>query len=151
MPLFADTSFLCALIREQDNSSRADAFMECYDGQIIVSSLVLWEFRQSARFQVFQHHKDKTKGFSKGEAERMVKALQDQIDAGLFELAAVDWQDVHSIAEVLSATHTIKQGHRSMDVLHLATAKHLKVKHFLTFDRNQKKLAVAEGLDVPVS
>jgi predicted nucleic acid-binding protein len=151
MQLFADTSFLCALIREQDNSARADVFMESYEGEIIISSLVLWEFRQSARFQVFQYHRDKTKGFSKGEAERMLKALQNQIDAGIFELAAVDWQDVHSIAEALSATHTIKNGHRSMDVLHLATAKHLKVKHFLTFDVNQKKLALAEGLEVPIS
>ena len=151
MQLFADTSFPCALIREQDNSARADAFMESFEGAIIISSLVLWEFRQSARFQVFQYHRDKTKGFSKGEAERMLKALQNQIDAGIFELAAVDWQDVHSIAEALSATHTIKNGHRSMDVLQIATAKHLKVKHFLTFDVNQKKLALAEGLEVPIS
>lgn len=151
MQLFPDTSFLCALYRIQDNSPKAYSFMESYEGQIVVSSLVLWEFRQSARFQVFQYHRDKTKGFSKGEAERMLKSLQEQINAGVFELAAVDWQDVHSIAEVLSSTHTIKNGHRSMDVLHLATAKHLKVKHFLTFDVNQKKLALAEGLEVPIS
>lgn len=151
MKFFPDTSFLCALYRIQDNSPRAYAFMESFEGQIVVSSLVLWEFRQSARFQVFQYHKDKTKGFSKGEAERMLMALQNQIDAGIFELTAVDWQDVHSIAEVLSATHTIKNGHRSMDVLHLATAKHHKVRHFLTFDVNQKKLALAEGLEVPIS
>jgi predicted nucleic acid-binding protein len=151
MPFFPDTSFLCALYRIQDNSPRAYDFMESFEGQIVVSSLVLWEFRQSARFQVFQHHKDKTKGFSKSEAERMLKALQDQIDAGIFELAAVDWQDVHSIAEALSATHTIKHGHRPMDILHLAAAKHLKLRHFLTFDQNQKKLALAEGFEVPIS
>jgi predicted nucleic acid-binding protein len=34
--------------------------------------------------------------------------------------------------------------------MHLATAKHLGLKHFLTFDLNQKKLAEAEGLAVPV-
>lgn len=81
----------------------------------------------------------------------MLKALQDQIDAGIFELAAVDWQDVHSIAEALSATHTIKNGHRPMDILHLAAAKHLKLQHFLTFDQNQKKLALGEGFEVPIS
>jgi predicted nucleic acid-binding protein len=60
MRFFADTSFLCALYREQDNTERADAFMERFDGEIIVSSQVLREFRQSARFQVFRYQSDKT-------------------------------------------------------------------------------------------
>jgi predicted nucleic acid-binding protein len=150
MRCFTDTSFLCALYREQDNTVRADAFMETFKGNIIVSSQVLWELRQSARFQVFRHQKDKTKGFSKLEAERMIAVLATNVKAGSLELAPVEWPDVHSIAETLSATHTMKAGHRPMDIIHLATAKHLGLKHFLTFDANQKRLAEAEGLAVPV-
>ena len=150
MRCFTDTSFLCALYREQDNTERADAFMERFKGEIIVSSQVLWEFRQSSRFQVFRHQNDKTKGFSKMEAERMIGVLITNVKAGGLVLATVEWPDVHSIAETLSATHTMKRGHRPMDILHLATAKHLGLKHFLTFDSNQKKLAEAEGLVVPV-
>ena len=37
-----------------------------------------------------------------------------------------------------------------MDILHVATALELGVKEFLTFDGNQKKLAEAEGLVVPL-
>jgi predicted nucleic acid-binding protein len=37
-----------------------------------------------------------------------------------------------------------------MDILHVATAIELGAKEFLTFDANQKKLAEAEGLLVPV-
>jgi hypothetical protein len=44
----------------------------------------------------------------------------------------------------------MKGGHRAMDILHLATTKHLGLKRFLTFDGNQKTLAEAEGLVVPV-
>ncbi len=150
MRCFTDTSFLCALYREQDNTERADAFMERFKGEVIVSSQVLWEFRQSSRFQVFRHQNDKTKGFSKMEAERMIGVLITNVKAGGLVLATVEWPDVHSIAETLSATHTMKRGHRPMDILHLATAKHLGLKHFLTFDSNQKKLAEAEGLVVPV-
>ena len=150
MPCFADTSFLCALYREQDNSERADAFMEWFDGEVVVSSQVLWEFRQSARFQVFRHKRDKTKGFSKLEAERMMGVLAANVKAGGLTLTTVDWPDVHSIAETLSATHTMKGGHRPMDIIHLATAKHLKIGQFLTFDGNQKKLAEHEGLVIPV-
>jgi predicted nucleic acid-binding protein len=150
MRYFTDTSFLCSLYREQDNTERADTFMERFKGEIIVSSQVLWEFRQSARFQVFRHQSDKTKGFSKLEAERMIGVLNANVKAGSLTLEIVEWPDVHSIAETLSASHTMKGGHRPMDILHLATAKHLGLKHFLTFDGNQKKLAEAEGLVVPV-
>ena len=150
MRCFSDTSFLCALYREQDNTDRADAFMERIQGEVIVSSQVLWEFRQSARFQVFRYHSDKTKGFSKSEAERMISALATNVKGGTLTLAIVEWPDVHSIAEALSAAWTMKGGHRPMDIIHLSTARHLGVKHFLTFDGNQRKLAEAEGLVVPV-
>jgi predicted nucleic acid-binding protein len=150
MRCFTDTSFLCALYREQDNSECADAFMARFTDEIIVSSQVLWEFRQSARFQVFRHQSDKTKGFSKLEAELMIGVLASNVKTGSIILATVEWPDVHSIAETLSATYTMKGGHRPMDIIHLATAKHLKISQFLTFDGNQKRLAEAEGLVVPV-
>ncbi len=150
MRCFTDTSFLCALYREQDNTARADAFMARFKGEVIVSSQVLWEFRQSARFQVFRHQSDKTKGFTKLEAQRMIGVLAGNVKAGSLTLATVEWPDVHSIAETLSATYTMKGGHRPMDIIHLSTAKHLGLKHFLTFDGNQKKLAAAENLSVPV-
>lgn len=124
--------------------------METFKGELIVSSQVLWEFRQSARFQVFRYQKDKTKGFSKTEAGRMMAALAANVKAGSLILQPVEWPDVHSIAETLSATHTMKEGHRPMDIIHISTAKHLALKYFLTFDANQKKLAEAEGLGVPL-
>ena len=58
----------------------------------------------------------------------------------------VDWAAVHQRAEALSTAHTISSGHRLADILHVATALHLGVTEFLTFDSNQKKLAQAEGL-----
>ena len=36
------------------------------------------------------------------------------------------------------------------DILHVATALHLASPEFLTFDANQRTLATAEGMDVPV-
>jgi predicted nucleic acid-binding protein len=80
----------------------------------------------------------------------MMGVLAGNVKAGSLTLEQVEWADVHSIAETLSASHTMKGGHRSMDILHLATAKHLSLKHFLTFDGNQKKLAEAQGFVVPV-
>jgi predicted nucleic acid-binding protein len=52
------------------------------------------------------------------------------------------------LAETISKRHTITNGHRSLDNLHVATALHLGAREFLTFDANQRKLAAAEKLKV---
>jgi predicted nucleic acid-binding protein len=38
------------------------------------------------------------------------------------------------------------KGHRTMDILHVATALHTAAGKFISFDENQRKLAMAEGL-----
>lgn len=150
MSAFAETSFLCALYREQGNSRDADRLIKREAGPVAVSSLVIFEFRQSARLQAFLFSRDRSQGFSKTEALRMLEALQANIRAGCFKIAPVeDWAAVFSIAEELSAQHTIEGGHRSFDVLHVATALHLKAGRFLTFDARQAALAKAAGLEAP--
>jgi predicted nucleic acid-binding protein len=150
MSCFPDTSFLCALYRTQVNSAQADHFMIGLSGTLGVSSLLLLEFRQSVRFQIRLHHNDRTKGFSQTEGQQMLNDLQIDLNAGLLTTIPVDWSAVHQRAEALSGAHTLAAGHRLADILHVATALHLGVAEFLTFDGNQKKLAEAEGLVVPV-
>jgi predicted nucleic acid-binding protein len=48
----------------------------------------------------------------------------------------------------LSELHTLSGGHRSFDVLHVATARLLKATTFLSFDANQRKLATTGRLAV---
>lgn len=150
MSCFPDTSFLCALYRTQVNSTRADQFMAGLSGALGVSSLLLLEFRQSVRLQIRLHLIDRTKGFQQAEGRQMLNDLQIDLNAGLLAPLPVDWSAVHQRAEALSAAHTIGAGHRLADILHVATALHLGVTEFLTFDANQKILAEAEGLVVPV-
>jgi predicted nucleic acid-binding protein len=148
MSPFPDTSFLCALYRTQDNSSRADRIFSSLRAPLPVSSLLLLEFKQSARLQVGLYQRDKNKGFSSTESEQMLKDLKIDLDSGALEFVPVDWMAVHSIAERLSDKHTISGCHRLPDILHVATALILEAEEFLTFDANQKKLAQAEGLKV---
>ena len=146
--IFADTSLLCALYRAQDNSPDADRLMRRMSEPVHVSSFVLFEFRQSTRLQVFRFYKVRTQGFSKQESQRMLDALPANIMAGSILISPVEWQEVHSIAEKLSAKLTMTGGHRTLDLLHVATALHLKARGFLTFDGNQAGLAKAAGLNV---
>lgn len=138
------------MYREQDNSSRADAFNDQSFEPLPVSSLLLVEFRQSIRFQNRLFNKDRSKGFSKTEGSAMLRALQSDLSNGVLKMVAPDWADVHRIAEELSGKHTESGGHRLVDILHVATALHLAAEQFLTFDANQKHLAEAEGMIVPL-
>lgn len=150
MSVFTDTSFLCSIYRRQVFSPRANAFMAKRSHPLPVSSLLLLEFRQSLRLQVRLHATDRTKGFGKPEANQVLKDLQSDLKVGVLEVMPVDWSDVHQIAESLSARHTEACGHRFADILHVATALHLSAEEFLTFDENQKLLAEAEGMKIPV-
>ena len=145
---FPDTSFLCAFYRQQDNSPQAAAHFKAMPEALHVSSLMLYEFRQSVRFQVWLHARDKSKGCPQAHCDRALADLQTDLDTGAVVVATADWPDVHRLAETLSKRHTISGGHRSFDVLHVATALHLGAREFLTFDANQRKLAAAEKLKV---
>jgi predicted nucleic acid-binding protein len=148
--VYPDTSFLCALYVPQSTSTRAISHIAGLVDPLESTSLLFFEFRQSVQFQVFRHSKDRNQGYSLKTAQAASAALQSDIKAGLYRHAAVDWADVHQIGERLALQHTMKGGHRSFDILHIATALHLGVTEFLTFDGNQKILAEAEGLVVPV-
>ena len=148
MIAFPDTSFLCALYRRQDNSPAAAAYFQAMPEVLHVSGLLLYEFRQSLRFQVWLHGRDKNKGHTQSDCDRSLSDLQTDLDSGTVLTVTADWPDVHRLAETLSKRHTIPGGHRSMDVLHVATALHLGAKEFLSFDTNQRKLAAAEKFKV---
>jgi predicted nucleic acid-binding protein len=146
MIAFPDTSFLCAFYRRQDNSPAAAAHFKSMPEALHVSGLLLYEFRQSLRFQVWLHRQNPRKGFPQTDCDQALADLQTDLDTGAVIVASVDWADVHRLAEQLSARHTGAHGHRAFDVLHVATALHLGAREFLTFDANQRKLAGAEKL-----
>jgi len=145
---YPDTSFLCALYRLQFDSAKAAEYFKRLAGPLWVTSLLLFEFRQSVRLQVWLNGRDKNKGFGANEAAQMLAALNSDLAAGALKVVTADWSAVHAIAESLSAKHTIVQGFRAMDTLHVATAIHLGAREFVTMDGNQKMLAAAEGLAV---
>ncbi len=147
---YPDTSFLCAVYREQDKSTEADAYREQMTEPLFVSTLLVFEFRQALRLQVWLHSQDKKKGYSQSEADNMISDWESDIAAGHVTIIPTDADSVLRMAEHLSEKHTALTGNRTLDILHLATAKHLSAKNFLSFDARQKKLAKAAGLKTPL-
>jgi predicted nucleic acid-binding protein len=81
-------------------------------------------------------------------------AFQAGFDAAIrtrrLVIEAVDLTEVLARAVDFSAIHTLKGGHRSCDVLLVASASVLGVKSFLTFDKNQRTLAKRVGMETPL-
>lgn len=148
MKFFPDTSFLCALYREQHNSGQARTCYARLPESLGISPAVMFEFRQSVRLQVFLNTQDRGKGFRLKEAQKMLQALQSDLDCGAVTIIPVDWPAVLLMAEQVSAAHTSQRGNRSWDVLHVATALHRGARTLLSFDLRQRALAAATGLKV---
>ncbi len=148
MTTFAETSFLCALLRTQDNSHSADAWMLQHGGAVDITTLVLYEFRQGVEFQAWLYKHDKKKGYSATEAAAMCARLEENLELGIFRVVPVDWTSVHDLAGRLASRHTPKNGARGFDLLHVASALELKSACFLSMDGPQRQVAKAEGLRV---
>ncbi len=148
MTPFAETSFLCAVHRKQDNTPVALDYLAHCESPIDVTTLVLYEFRQGVHFQAWLHRNDKRKGYPAVEAENMLARLEENLSLGIFRVRPVDWTAVHELAGKLAAKHTSASGARGFDLLHVAAALELKSATFLSFDEDQKKVARAHKLAV---
>ncbi|MEI6603824.1 MAG: PIN domain-containing protein [Verrucomicrobiota bacterium] len=148
MTCYADTSFLCALYRLQENSAQAAAYFATMAGPLEVTTLLLFEFRQSVRFHIRLHSQHANKRFPKAQGMKMLADLRADLVSGAVVIVPCSWPQVHAAAERLSELYTDARGHRAMDILHVATAQELGAKEFLTFDTNQRILAATEGLRV---
>jgi len=146
MIAYPDTSFLCALYVPQSSSEQAIAWYAKMVGPLNVSALVLFEFRQSIRLQTWLNSKNPSKGFPLRQGQAALRALDDDLTSGALLTISADWAEVISRADKLSSARTPGAGHRSFDILHVATALHLGAKQFLSFDEKQRLLAKSEGL-----
>lgn len=148
MIAYPDTSFMCVLYRRQDNSPAVAAHFAYMKEPLNVSSLLLYQFRQGIRFQAWRHRQNPAKGFPLRDADQALADLQSDLDSGAVVLVTAQWPDVLSRAELLSRRHTKTGGHRGLAILHIAMALHLEATEFLTFDKNQRRLARAAELEV---
>lgn len=145
-----DTSFLCSLYVPQAHSLRAKEWYERSSTPLVVTDLVLMEFRQSVRLQTWLHRQDKIRGFTESQGQAAINALETHLRDRKLEAADCDWPAVARLTERLSAQHTARLGCRIFDILLVSATLILGEREFLTFDARQRRLAEAEGLRVPL-
>lgn len=150
MIAYPDTSFLCSIYRQQTHTPAALAYREAMTEPLHFSALLEFEFIQAIRLQIWLHAADRSRGYSEREADQMIADWEVDLASGRNRLVPSDSDAVLRLARTLSLQRTAEGGHRTLDILHVATAVHLGAREFLTFDDRQRQLAEYAGLNLPL-
>ena len=138
--VYVDPSALARLYIHQAGSREISAWRAKLGGALQVTHHGRTEVINAICRSAFLGHLD-----NDGLAEALADFTAD-FASGRLDQADLLWRAALNRAAELSRSHTPKLGTRSLDVLHVACALELKLRHFLTFDQGQQKLAVAMGL-----
>jgi hypothetical protein len=142
MSLYADSSFLVSCYLVDANTLRASAYLTGASSPVLFTALQSLEVRNSFQLGVFRGL------FSASDAKSARGNLELDLRSGRLTKKTVKWPLVFRIASLLSQRHSSLTGTRSLDVLHVAAAKSLRARVFVSFDDRQRKLAAAVGLKV---
>jgi predicted nucleic acid-binding protein len=146
---YADSSFLFSFYGVDAHTKQALAVLTA-KRDILVSDLAEFEFMQGVRLQMFQHDHQRTVGLRREIGLGMLSQFNQDLGSGIYHRKSCDWQTVFQRANSLSAEYTREEGHRSMDLLHLAIASELCLKIFFTFDKKQRALAETLGFETGI-
>lgn len=144
MVIASDTSFLFSLYGNDAHSPKAVEWARQSTTVIHLNALTHFEFGNALRFSEFR------KVIPAGVSAQYWSGFEAAIAQGRLIVATSNLADVVDEAKRISSLRTSTGGHRGFDILHVASALTMKASQFLTFDINQKKLAQAEGLIVPL-
>ncbi len=137
-----DTSFLHSLYVVDVHTPKARARLQRIrrpEG-LLLSPFNQYELPNAVRLSVFRGLRDAAAG------EAILAAFEADVASGHFDLPTCNLASVLIEAKRLSAIHTATGGYRAFDILHVAAALHLGANEFLTFDSNQRELALAAGI-----
>lgn len=141
MSTYADTSFLVSLYIFDANSARAASNLQEVPRPVFLTPLHQIEVANACYLRVFRKESTEAK------VKVALGLFARDVSAGVYELRAFS-ADIFQQGSLIAGRQTAKFGTRTLDLLHLASAVFLKVGVFCTFDKNQAKLARAEGLIV---
>jgi len=137
---YLDSSALVKLyVIEEDSAAVAESVMRLRK-PLPVSLLHELELKNGLRLKEFRKEAhSRTIGAA-------LRHLDEDFASGILFKPLLDWPEVFEVAALLSKRFAATVGCRSLDLLHVASAKILKVQGFMTFDKRQASLACKAGL-----
>ena len=141
---YADTSILVSVYAFEDMAEEARKLLSGLLHPVPLNGFLWMEMRNAIRRKV------STGKATKAQTNEMLNELERSIQEGVLNFREIDFRSAFDRAEDLSARFTEKLNTRASDLLHVAIAIETGCRAFLTFDKDQAKLAKTAGLVIKI-
>lgn len=139
---YADSSFLVSCYVVDANTARAQSWLSHTGAPLPFTALHALEVRNAFKLGVFRSL------FTAADAAVTWRNVENDLHSTRLVKTTVKWPVVFRVAARLAEHHSIAIGTRSLDLLHIATAKVVRAVEFVSFDTRQRAVAAAVGLSV---
>lgn len=139
---YPDSSFLVSLHRADTHHAFAHSFLARVAWSLAFTPLHRVEVRNALR------NAAASRQMTMSHYREAIHQLEEDLRDGVLVHTAVEWTNVFRQADELSEKYAAAEGQRVIDLLHVAIAIELGAKIFVSFDKRQRKLALAAGLKV---
>jgi predicted nucleic acid-binding protein len=139
---YFDTGVLLKLYTVEPESALVQAFVHRRARALPITELHGVESASAFRLKQFRGEA------TASEVTQALRLWDRDVSTGVLRLLAVDWSRVWSEAHGLALDHAGATGCRTMDTLHVASARVLGFGRLVTTDRRQAALAARAGLSV---
>lgn len=142
MTSYYDTGVFLKLYTDELESAAIQKFVYAQAERITVTDLHISESVSALRLKAFRQE------CGEEESSAAVDLLKGDVRAGIIRMVDVDWQHAWLECRLILEQFASKTGSRTLDALHVAIARILGAKQFLTSDKRQSDLAKCVGLSV---
>ena len=140
MSHYADSSFLASCYVVDTHTPRAKTALSRLHALLVFTAVHALEVRNAFQLGVFRGLLSAT------EAQAAWANLQADLRIGRLVRTMVKGPIAFRVAARLGEQHSATTGTRSLDILHVASARTLRATQFFSFDTRQLALATAVGL-----
>ena len=142
MSRYYDTRILLKLYTEEPASDSVRKFVTSRKEAILFTSLHFSECVSALQLKCFR------KECEASEAAAAILDIEADQASGVLRKTFIEWDEAWTECRNLSMAHAATTDCRTLDTLHVAFAKQLGVREFVTSDARQWKLAGKAGLRV---
>ena len=140
--IYWDTSVIIKLYIKEDLSEIVAEKAKEFDQAIPLTNLHELELANALNLKVFRNE------IKVEEVEFVKSQIQKHEAMHLYYRPVLDWANIYQTAFTVSDKYTKRIGSRSLDILHVSIARHIKSDVFFTNDHRQLELADTAGLTV---
>lgn len=142
MNSYYDTGIFLKLYTAEPESFAIQEFVHAQGERITLTDLQISESISALRLKTFR------KECGEEESTAAIDLLKNDVREGIVKIADVDWHHAWLECRMISEQFASRTGARTLDALHVAVARILGAKQFLTSDKRQSDLAVYMGFPV---